>query len=502
MQIGLHKICQGKFSGQIPRIFDFGVELPKGGLCGKISPKKGETDVEHDLIAAVATGEGRSAIGIIRISGPGAAACAGTVFTPKDGKPLWEKTPGKLVYGTLRDSENRPLDHILATWSPAGRSYTGEETAELQCHGSPMVLSMAMEALFAHGARQAGPGEFTRRAFLNGRLDLTQAEAVMDLIDASSPAAARQAAGQLSGALFHRVEEVYDGLVDVMAHFHAVLDYPDEDLDPFTAQTVEEALEKAGTGLTALLDTYGRGRVVREGIPTAIVGRPNVGKSTLLNALVGYERAIVTDIPGTTRDTVEETCVLGGVLLRLIDTAGLRETADPVELLGVERSRQAMEQAELIFAVVDMSADLTAEDGNMLRAVSESGKPWILVASKKDLVKNSCSLGLVGGDTPPVEVSALTGEGLDRLGEVVAELFPQGAGETAGDLLTNARQAEAAARAKASVDRAMGALRAGVTPDALLTDVEEALAALGELTGKTVREDVTDRIFQRFCVGK
>lgn len=502
MQIGLHKICQGKFSGQIPRIFDFGVELPKGGLCGKISPKKGETDVEHDLIAAVATGGGRSAIGIVRLSGPGAAERAGEIFTPLDGKPLIEHEPGRLIYGTLWDREGHLLDRILCTWSREGHSYTGEETAELQCHGSPMVLSMAMEALFVHGARQAGPGEFTRRAFLNGRLDLTQAEAVMDLIDASSPAAARQAAGQLSGALFRRVEEVYNGLVDVMAHFHAVLDYPDEDLDPFTAQTVEEALEKAGTGLTALLDTYGRGRVVREGIPTAIVGRPNVGKSTLLNALVGYERAIVTDIPGTTRDTVEEKCVLGGVLLRLIDTAGLRETADPVELLGVERSRKAMEGAELILAVVDLSSGLTAEDMALLRAVEETGKLWILVASKKDLVGNSRSLGLVGGSIPSVELSARTGEGLDELGALVAELFPQGTGETAGALLTNARQAEAAARAKASVDRAMTALREGVTPDALLTDVEEALAALGELTGKTVREDVTDRIFQRFCVGK
>ena len=456
--------------------------------------------MEHDLIAAVATGEGRSAIGIIRISGPGAAACAGAVFTPKDGKPLWEKTPGKLVYGALRDSENRPLDHILATWSPAGHSYTGEETAELQCHGSPMVLSLALEALFAHGARQAGPGEFTRRAFLNGRLDLTQAEAVMDLIDASSPAAARQAAGQLSGALFRRVEEVYNGLVDVMAHFHAVLDYPDEDLDPFTAQTVEEALERAGTGLTALLDTYGRGRVVREGIPTAIVGRPNVGKSTLLNALVGYERAIVTDIPGTTRDTVEETCVLGGVLLRLIDTAGLRETADPVEKLGVERSRKAMEGAELILVVLDMSRPAAAEDAALIReAVSLA--PTIIVENKTDLpCVREWDEELDQAAAMPV--SAKTGEGLDELGALVSELFPQGTGETAGDLLTNARQAEAAARAKASVDRAMTALREGVTPDALLTDVEEALAALGELTGKTVREDVTDRIFRRFCVGK
>lgn len=455
--------------------------------------------MENDLIAAIATGPSHSAIGIIRLSGPRAAACAGAVFIPAGGKPLTDCAPRTLIYGTLHDKAGHPLDRILVTWSPAGHSYTGEETAELQCHGSPMVLTLALEALCAHGARQAGPGEFTRRAFLNGRLDLTQAEAVMDLIDASSPAAVRQAAGQLSGALSRRVEGVYAGLVDVMAHFHAVLDYPDEDLDPFTAQTVEEALSKAGAGLEALLATYDRGRVVREGIPTAIVGRPNVGKSTLLNALVGYERAIVTDIPGTTRDTVEEKCVLGGVLLRLIDTAGLRETADPVEKLGVERSRKAMEGAGLILVLMDQSQKATEEEFGLLREAMDLA-PTVLVWTKGDLP--SAPAPAVNMPLPPVvTVSAGRGD-LGELAQAVAELFPQGAGETAGDLLTNARHAEAAARAKASVDWARSALRSGVTPDALLTDVEEALTALGELTGKTVREDVTDRIFSRFCVGK
>ena len=279
-----------------------------------------------ELIAAAATGWGRSAVGIVRLSGDGAAACAGEVFSPADGRPFQDHAPRTLIYGTLRDQEGRPVDKVLATWSPAGHSYTGEETAELQCHGSPMVLTLALEALFARGARQAGPGEFTRRAFLNGKLDLPQAEAVMDLIDAETPTAVHVAAGQLSGALSRRAGEVYRLLIDVMAHFHAVLDYPDEDLDPFTAGTVAEALSRAEGELTALLSTYERGRVVREGVPCAIVGLPNAGKSSLLNALVGYERAIVTNIPGTTRDTVEETCVLGGVLLRLIDTAGDRKS--------------------------------------------------------------------------------------------------------------------------------------------------------------------------------
>lgn len=456
--------------------------------------------MEGELIAAIATGAARCAIGVIRLSGIGAARCAGAVFRGADGRALAEHSPRTLVYGTLSDREGREIDQVLATWSPAPHSYTGEETAELQCHGSPAVLALALDALFAHGARQAGRGEFTRRAFLNGKLDLAQAEAVMDLIDAETPGAVRQAAGQLSGALSRRVEKVYGALVDVMAHFHAVLDYPDEDIDPFTARTIREALEGAGGELTALLGTYRRGSMLTRGVPCAIVGRPNAGKSTLLNALVGYERAIVTDVPGTTRDTVEERCVLGGVLLRLIDTAGLRETEDAVEKIGVARSRAAMEQAGLILVVMDQSRRPGQEDFRLVEEAMALA-PTILVWNKADLP--SVPNPAVDGELPPaVEISARTGEGLDELGELVARSLPVPADETEGELLTNARQAAAAERALEALRRAAAALAAGVTPDAVLTDVEEALADLGELTGRTVREDVTARIFQRFCVGK
>ena len=453
--------------------------------------------MENELIAAVATGWGRSAIGIVRLSGAGAAAAAGQVFSPMDGRPLADHPARKLIYGTLYDREGRAIDRALCTWSPAPGSYTGEETAELQCHGSPTVLTLALEALFAQGARQAGPGEFTRRAFLNGRLDLAQAEGVMDLIDAETPAAARMAAGQLAGALSQRVGRVYDGLVDVMAHFHAVLDYPDEDLDPFTTETITDALTAARGELQALLATYDRGRVITRGVPCAIVGRPNAGKSSLLNALVGFERAIVTDIPGTTRDTVEERCVLGGVLLRLIDTAGLRETGDAVEKLGVERSRAAMEAAGLIFVVIDGTEPATGED-EALVTQALSLAPTVVLRSTADLPGGE---GAPVGGAETMTVSAVTGEGLKELGEKISALFSAPA-EEAGEMLTNARQAEAAGRALQSVERAGEALSAGVTPDALLTDVEQAMEALGELTGRHIREDVTDRIFERFCVGK
>ena len=452
-------------------------------------------------IAAIATPPAPSAISILRLSGDGAIEAAAAVFRPAGGKSLAEYESRRLVYGTLLGPDGAPIDQALATISRAPRSYTGEDTAEFQCHGSPAVLQLGLEALFAQGVRQAGPGEFTRRAFLNGKLDLTQAEAVADLIDAETPAAVRQAAGQLSGALGRRVGAIYDGLVDLMAHFHAVLDYPDEDIDPFRADTIRAGLEEARAGLSALLATYERGRYIAGGVPCVLVGRPNAGKSSLLNALVGYDRAIVTDVPGTTRDTVEARCRLGGVVLKLIDTAGLRDTEDKVERIGVERSRAAMEGAALILVLWDGSVPPVEEDGALLERAAKLA-PTILVHTKADLPSAPVPFVNLDPLPPTVTVSAKTGQGLDELAEAVAALFPTGGAEAAGELLTNARQAEAARRALAGVERAGESLAAGITPDALLTDVEEALSALGELTGASVREDVTARIFQRFCVGK
>ena len=459
-----------------------------------------------DVIAAVATGSAVTAIGIVRVSGEGCAALCDRVFRAANGKPLADQPPRRMVFGEMLDREGRVIDRGLAVRFPGPNSYTGEESAEFHCHGSPVVLRELLSALFAAGARQAGPGEFTKRAFLNGRMDLTEAEAVIDLIDAETAAAARNAAAQLDGGLRRKLEPIQDALLEVSSRFYAVVDYPDEDIEDVRPEEIAAALTSAASGLGALLATAGRGRVLKNGVRTAIVGRPNAGKSSLLNALAGYDRAIVTDIPGTTRDTVEETAVCGGVLLRLIDTAGIRDTEDPVEQLGVERARQAAASAELVIVLIDGTGDITAEDREILE-LARTAPHYIVAESKNDLLPPgearvlSLPRGVRGPDAY-LSLSSVAPGGLRLLEEAVARIFPAGDPGEAGGLLTDQRQEDAARRALDAVERAKAALDAGMTPDAVLTDAEEALDALGELTGRTAKEEIVSRIFSRFCVGK
>ena len=449
-----------------------------------------------DLIAAVATARGSAAIGILRLSGPGAVGAVEQVFRPASGRPIASYPSRTLVYGSLHDAQGRVIDWCLATVSRAPHSYTGEDTAELQCHGGAALLAAGLEALFAAGARQAGPGEFTKRAFLNGRLDLSQAEAVIDLIEADTAELAANAAGQLGGAIRSRAEAVHSQLIDILAHFHAVLDYPDEEIAPFELAGYVQTLADARAQLQQLHDTFRRGRIARSGLATVLLGRPNVGKSSLLNALAGYDRAIVTAVPGTTRDTVEERVRVGGVLLRLIDTAGLRQTADEVEALGVARTEAAAQSAELALCILDLSRPRTAEDARAL-ALAQAAPHRLIVGNKCDLPRLQ---------EPPegtICLSARTGEGLDALEAAIAALVSDtGSAPWDGAVLTNARQAGAVARAIEALGRAEQAMQSGMTPDAVLTDVEDAIEALGQLTGRSLREDVVSRIFSRFCVGK
>ncbi len=451
-----------------------------------------------DVIAAIATAVQPSAIGILRLSGDGCAELAGKVCRLKSGRPLSEAPNRTQCLAQLLDRQGRVIDEILAVYTRAPATYTGEDTVELHCHGAPAVLASGLESLFAAGARQAGPGEFTKRAFLHGRMDLTQAEAVVDLIDAESAEAAANAAGQVGGALVRKIDPLYRAMTDLCSHFHAVLDYPDEDIPPFRLEEFSDVLQTTSGALWCLHESFARGQFLRKGVRAVILGRPNVGKSSLLNALAGFERVIVTEIPGTTRDTVEQTVRVGRVLLRLSDTAGIRDTDDRIEAMGVQRSVAAAREAELALFVCDGSQALTAEDLQAIAAAKEA----------------PCAIGLINkSDLPqcvrPEElpfdtvqtICAKDGGGLAALTEIIESRFgPQG--HTDGSILTNARQAGAVERAAKAIDAARASLCAGLTPDAVLLDVEAAMAALGELTGRTIREDITNRIFERFCVGK
>ena len=449
-------------------------------------------------IAAVSTGSQVSAIGILRLSGDDCIEVADRVFSLQNGKSLQAIPDRKLMLGVLRDKQERVIDQCMVVVSRNPHSYTGEDTVEFHCHGSPAVLAAGLESLYAAGALPAKRGEFTKRAFLNGKLDLTQAEAVIDLIEADTADAAANAAGQVGGVLQKKLAPIYDDLTNLCSHFHAVLDYPDEDIEDFTLSSYTSSLRADAKGLYSILKTYTQGRILRQGVAAAIVGKPNVGKSSLLNALAGYDRVIVTDIPGTTRDTVEESVMLGSTRLRLIDTAGIRETTDTVEAMGVQRSRDAVENADLVLFVCDGSTPLDDEDQAIIDLCLDHENAIALI-NKSDLGSQ-----VDPSDLPfmaVISVCAKTGQGLDQLADMVDAMF-EGHAPCDGSILTNARQYDACRRAYEAMLRCLQGLQLGQTPDAVLLDAEDAMEAMGEVTGATVREDITNRIFERFCVGK
>ncbi len=454
----------------------------------------------NDTIAAISTPYGRGGISLIRISGSDAIAVADRVFRPKSGRKLSDTPAGRAVYGSIL-ADGEAIDDGIVTLFRAPSSYTGEDTAEVSCHGGILLTSRVLTAILSAGARAAEPGEFTRRAFLSGKISLTEAEAVIDLIDAESDEQIKLAKSHLDGSLSRTVDDLYEGLRELVSAVYVYADYPDEDLADLTPDQMRHRLREIRDRLTALLSSYKRGRAVREGIATALVGRPNTGKSSLLNRLLGQDRAIVSDIPGTTRDTVEETVRLDKILLRLTDTAGIRQTDDPIEKIGVQRSVAAMEGAELILAVFDGSQPETSEDAELIARLRESGRSVLAILNKSDLPRQfDADLSDFDGIYP---LSAATGEGVDGLRTAIEAMYAGGQIDyDRSAVLSSARQAASVRNALESVELALSALDQGFTPDVAGMDLERAMSALGQTDGRSVSADIVDTIFHRFCVGK
>lgn len=460
----------------------------------------------EDTIAAVATPLGEGGIGIVRLSGPEAVTIADQMFQRKDGKSLTEQPTYTLRYGKVVDPKNgRTLDEALAVVMRAPHSYTAEDVVEIQCHGGVMVVREVLSLALELGARLAEPGEFTKRAFLNGRLDLAQAEAVMDLIQAHTRQGLEVAVDQLEGSLSRRISELRESLYDLMVRIEATIDFPEDDLPEIETAEVEQGLRRCLDQVSTLLATADDGRILREGLKTVITGKPNVGKSSLLNTLLDENRALVTDVPGTTRDTIEEVVNLRGVALRLIDTAGIRESSDLVERLGVERSLNLLKEADLILHVLDRSTELTPEDFQILELTK--GHRRIVLINKTDLPPawDPSDLGELAA--PVLEISLLQAgrKVVDDLSEAILTLLGKGAvPSSAGSraLVTRARHKQALQEARLALERALDTHLSGLPLDLTAVDLYQALESLGEITGETVRENVLDRIFAEFCIGK
>lgn len=451
-------------------------------------------------IAAIATPTAPAGLGVVRVSGDDALAVAGRVFRPAGKGKTLEALPGyTALYGHVYDGEG-DIDDCVALVFRAPHSYTGEDVVELSCHGGLYLLRRVLRSVIAAGAVPAQAGEFTRRAFVNGKMDLTGAEAVMELIAAQGDLAARTALAAREGLLYRRLEKVKEGLVGLAAGYAAYVDYPDEDIPELEPEAMEESLREAEGELAALLDTFDAGRVLREGVDTVIVGSPNVGKSTLMNRLAGYNRSIVTPLPGTTRDVVEETVRLGDVVLRLSDTAGIRETADLVEGMGVRLSRERLASAALVLAVFDGSQPLTEADWAL--AQQAAAAPAIAVVNKADRPLQADLEGLRALFSETAVISAEKGEGVEALAEAVARVTGVAGLSAAEPLLATERQRDCAARCLACVREAEEALRMGMPLDAAAVSLDGAIGAILELTGERTTEAVVDEVFSRFCVGK
>lgn len=453
----------------------------------------------NSTIAAISTAQGEGGIGVIRVSGDGAIEIADKVFKNINNKKLSDMKGYTAAFGSIV-FEGEKLDEAVALVFRAPHSYTGEDVVELSCHGGMYITKQVLRAVFEAGAVPAEAGEFTKRAFLNGKLDLTEAEAVIDIISAKSRSAARSAICVKEGALRKKITEVKDDLLSLTAHLSAWADYPEEDIAEVSEEDILVTCEKAELTLKRLLDTYDSGQAVKQGIDTVIAGRPNVGKSTLMNLLSGTEKSIVTDIPGTTRDVVEDTVLVGDVILRLSDTAGLRDTDDAVEKIGVDRARKKLSQCGLLLAVFDNSRELDSDDLELIEMSREV--PTVAIINKTDL-QAKLDINKIKSDISNiVYVSAANGEGRENIINAVEKIAGTQNLNPSEGILSNERQRSNVYNALNSVREAKAAVETGMTFDAVTVSLEDAISELLEMTGEKTSDEVIDRVFHNFCVGK
>ena len=460
-----------------------------------------------DTIAAVSTPYGKGGVALLRISGDRALEICQRVFIPKNQKMLGELSPRTAIYGNIYAPDAKgtwnAIDDGIATYFPCPASFTGEDTVELCCHGGVLLTQKVLTALLAAGARPAEAGEFTRRAFLNGKMGLSSAEALGNILEARTEEQLTLAYNGMGGRVEEACAEIYGRLRDVLASVYAVIDYPDEDLADMSREEIFEALKNCESLILKLSESYHTGHAIAEGIATVICGRPNAGKSSLYNRILGREAAIVTDIEGTTRDVLTENASLGKVTLRLFDTAGLRDTENPVERIGIEKAEKALEEAELILAVFDVSREVDEEDRALASRLQKCDATVIAVLNKTDAVVGTIDDFYKNAFAHSVSISAKEGAGMDALANMAETLFTKGEIDVRRDaVLTNARQHSAAMLALEAVRRALSSLNLGAPVDLCCTDAEAAMAALQEIDGRTVSEDIVAQIFSRFCVGK
>jgi tRNA modification GTPase len=456
--------------------------------------------VATDSIVALSTPPGRSGIGVIRISGPGSLS----ILRQMTNSPSTDPEPNRMTLRNLIDPFSGDiLDEALICFFAAPHSFTGEDVVEFHCHGSPVLLRRIIDTVLRLDVRLASPGEFSLRAVMNGRLQLTQAEAVRDLIDAQTDAAAQQATRQLGGEIAHRLQPAKDELLKIIVRLESSLEFVEDDLPTVEQDEIEHSLERLRTDLQSLADTFARGRLIHDGLTVAIVGRPNAGKSSLFNRLLGHDRAIVTDVPGTTRDTISEPISLDGVPVALIDTAGLRTASDQIEAMGVERTQRAAADADLLVVVIDGAAELTNEDEVVLQNARD--KTHVIAANKSDLPTFSIDRILdeqIASRAQAVPVSALTAEGITDLRAAMLKPFVNGHGVAEGLLITNARHHDLLLRVIEAIKASEQSLRERASEEIILVGLHNALKFIGQITGETTTEEILGQIFSTFCIGK